>query len=396
MSSFPIKSVLLAVAVLAGAGALGAPFILDSIGHGAKAEAPAQVAPQATPVSVARVEQRFVSPWDEFSGRLEAVERVEIRSRVAGAIQAVHFREGALVKKGDLLVTIDPAPFAAAVERAQAQVRAAQANVVLTRRAQDRAQSLSTTGNISNRDLDQRVNAYREASATLAGAEAALKAARLDLGYTTIEAPVSGRVGRREITVGNLVSAGPQAPALTTLVSVDPIYAGFEADEQIVTRALSLLPQGKDARAEIGLIPVQMGTAADTGTPLTGRLQLVDNAVDPRSGTVRVRAVFDNPDGRLMPGQFVRIRMGRPVAEPALLITERAVGTDQDKKYVMVVDGDNKATYREVTLGPTAAGLRIVTSGLKEGERIVVNGLHRIRPGALIAPQAVSMENGGA
>ena len=203
---------------------------------------------------------------------------------------------------------------------------------------------------------------------------------------------MSGRVGKLEITTGNLVAAGPGAPVLTTLVSVSPIYASFDADEQVVTRALSELPAGASARAQIEKIPVQMGTVADTATPIAGHLQLVDNQVDARSGTVRVRAVFDNADGALMPGQFAHVRMGTVKAETALMVNERAVGTDQSKKFVMVVGADDKANYREVTLGANVDGLRIVTSGLKPGERVVVNGLQRVRPGALIAPQMVAMK----
>ena len=207
-----------------------------------------------------------------------------------------------------------------------------------------------------------------------------------------MRAPVSGRAGKVEVTVGNLVSAGPGSPVLTTLVSVSPIYASFDADEQVVTRALRDLPSGASARAQVEKIPVQMGTAANTDTPLQGHLQWVDNQVDAKSGTVRVRAVFDNKDGALMPGQFAKLRMGQVKNSSVMLINERAVGTDQSKKFVMVIDADNKAVWREVTLGANVEGLRIVTSGLQAGERIVVNGLQRIRPGALVDPQPVAMD----
>jgi len=348
--------------------------------------------PQATPVSVATVAQSEVATWDEFSGRLEAVERVDVRSRVAGTVQSVHFREGSLVKQGDLLIAIDAAPYAAEVERAQAQVVAAEARAAYTASDIVRAKRLWDERAIAQRELDERSNAQREADANLRAARANLQSAQLSLGYTQVRAPVSGRVGRLEVTVGNLVAAGPGAPVLTTLVSVSPIYASFDADEQIVTRALRSLPSGASARAQLERIPVQMGTAASEDTPFEGRLQLVDNQVDAKSGTVRVRAVFDNKDGSLMPGQFARLRMGSPTATKALLVSERAVGTDQSKKFVMVVGADNKAVYREVTLGASVNGLRIVTSGLEVNERIVVNGLQRIRPGALVAPQPVAME----
>lgn len=349
-------------------------------------------APPAVPVSVATVEQREVATWDEFSGRLEAVERVDIRSRVAGTVQAVHFREGGLVKAGDLLITIDPAPYAAEVDRATAQVAAAQARAAFTTSEHERAQRLWEQRAIAEREFEERANARRAADADLRAAQAALQSARLNLGYTQVKAPVSGRVGKLEVTVGNLVAAGPGAPVLTTLVSVSPIYASFDADEQVVARALQTLREASGKAARLESIPVRMATATSADTIFEGHLQLVDNQVDAASGTVRVRAVFDNADGSLMPGQFAKLRMGRPQAASAVLIDERAVGTDQSRKFVLVVDADNKTAYREVTLGGTADGLRIVTAGLQAGERIVVNGLQRVRPGSLVAPQAVVMD----
>jgi len=383
------KRRLLAVvlAVLAVTGISAAVFGVSS-----SSAQPGAAEPQATPVSVATVVQSDVSAWDEFSGRLEAVERVDIRSRVAGNIQSVHFREGALVKKGDLLLTIDPAPYAAEVERADAQVAAAQARVTQAKGEQERSQRLWGEQAISKREFDERTNGKGEADANLRAAQAALQTAQLSLGYTQVRAPVAGRVGKLEVTVGNLVAAGPGAPVLTTLVSVSPIYASFDADEQVVAKALKDVGgNGGPASRNLERIPVQMGTAASTDTPFEGRLQLVDNQVDAKSGTVRARAVFDNKDGQLMPGQFARVRMGQATKATALLINERAVGTDQNKKFVLVVGADNKAVYREVTLGANINGLRVVKAGLAANERIVVNGLQRIRPGALVAPQTVEM-----
>ena len=359
--------------------------------HSGLASAKPSQAVQATPVSVAAVVQSDVATWSDFSGRLEAVERVDIRSRVAGTVQGVHFREGALVKAGDLLLTIDPAPYQADVDRADAQVFAAQSRLANARSNYERSRQLLQDHAISQREYDDSLNAQSEADANLRSAQAQLQTARLSLGYTQVRAPVAGRVGKLEITTGNLVAAGPGAPVLTTLVSVSPIYASFDADEQVVTRALRELPAGASARAQVEKIPVQMGTSGDTDTPVTGHLQLVDNQVDARSGTVRVRAVFDNADGALIPGQFARLRMGQVKTGSALLISERAVGTDQNKKFVMVVGTDDKANYREVTLGANVDGLRIVTSGLNANERVVVNGLQRVRPGALVAPQVVTM-----
>jgi multidrug efflux system membrane fusion protein len=345
------------------------------------------------PVSVAPVTEREITTWDEFSGRLEAVERVELRSRVAGAVQSVHFREGALVRKGDLLVTIDPAPYAAEAERAEAQVAAAQARLAHAATEAARARRLWQDSAIAQREVDERLNAQREAEANLRAAQAQLQSARLNLGYTQLRAPVAGRIGKLEVTVGNLVAAGPGAPVLATLVSVSPIYASFDADEQTVVRALRDLPAGASARQRIERIPVQMATSlTGEATSHTGRLHLIDNQVDAKSGTVRVRATFDNRDGTLIPGQFARIRMGQPQAARVLLVSERAIGTDQDKKFVLVVGDDNKAQYREVALGAPVDGLRVVRNGLKAGERVVVNGLQRVRPGAAVQPQPVAME----
>ena len=339
---------------------------------------PAAAVPQAMPVPVAVIDEREVTTWDEFSGRLEAVERVDVRSRVAGQVKAVHFTEGALVKRDELLVTIDPDPYAAEVDRAQAQVVAAQARLNYAKSEHQRAKRLWEESAIARRELDERVNAEQEADANLRAAQAALQSAKLNLGYTKVRAPVSGRVGRLEITVGNLVAAGPGAPVLTTLVSVNPIYASFDADEHVVLRVLH------DGQRSV---PVEAETVTNGGRQLKGRLQLIDNQVNTRSGTVRVRAVFDNKDGSLIPGQYVKLRMGKAKSENALLVSERAIGTDQNKRFVIVVGPDNKAIWREVTLGGTAEGQRIVTSGLDTGERIVVNGLQRVRPGALLAPQ---------
>jgi membrane fusion protein, multidrug efflux system len=364
------------LAVLVGLGA-GA-FAIRSTNAESKAAAPFKAAPQALPVPVAVIEEREVVTWDEFSGRLEAVERVDVRSRVAGAVKSVHFTEGALVKRGDLLVTIDPDPYAAEVDRAQAQLAAAEARLSYAKIERERAERLWAERFIARTQVDMRLNAEQEADANVRATQAALQSARLNLGYTEVRAPVPGRVGKLEITVGNLVAAGPGAPVLTTLVSVNPIYASFEADEHVVLRALQDGKQG---------IAVEAETVTNGGKQLRGRLQLIDNQVNTRSGTVRVRAVFDNKDGSLIPGQYVKLRMGRAKAEPAVLVSERAIGTDQSKRFVMVVGPDDKAIWREVTLGGTANGQRIVSSGLEPGERIVVDGLQRVRPGMLLAPR---------
>jgi membrane fusion protein, multidrug efflux system len=371
---------LVTAATLAALVALAAGgFALRSTEAESKAPAAQGInaAPQGLPVPVQRIQKQDVTTWDEFSGRLEAVERVDVRSRVAGAVKSVHFVEGALVARDQLLVTIDPDPYAAEVDRAQAQVVAAQARLTYTKSEHERAKRLWDESAIARRELDERVNAEQEADAGLRAAQAALTSAKLNLSYTRVRAPVAGRVGRLEVTVGNLVPAGPGAPVLTTLVSVNPIYASFDADEHVV---LKVLAQGKRD------VPVEAETVTNGGRKLQGRLQLIDNQVNTKSGTVRVRAVFDNKDGSLIAGQYVKLRMGRARAEPAILVSERAIGTDQDKRFVFVVGPDDKAIWRQVTLGGAANGQRIVASGLEPGERVVVNGLQRVRPGALLAP----------
>jgi len=356
--------------------------------NGAIASEPAKAAaPPAVPVTVSTVKAADVTAWQEFSGRLEAVNRVSIQPRVAGAILSVNFHEGALVKPGDLLVTIDPAPYKAAVAQAKAQVQAASAKVDLAKLELDRGRRLSDNKTISQSDLDGRSSSYAQAQADMQAAQAALQTAQLNLDYTQVRAPIAGRVGKIAVTAGNLVAAGSASPALTTLVSVDPVYASFNADEQVVTAALSQLPANDGVAPPVDQIPVQIGTIRDNGTPIAGKLQLIENEVDAASGTVGVRAVFANPGGKLIPGQFVRVRMGQPKSENKIVISDRAVGTDQDKKFVFVVGADNKVAYRQIKLGDLNDGQRIVEEGLATGDRIVVNGLQRIRPGALVDPQ---------
>lgn len=376
------------------AAGVGAVAVLSTLGSTTSHGSASNERP-ATPALVATVDKREITLWTEFSGRLEAIERVELRPRVGGAIHAVHFREGSLVRKGDLLFTIDPEPFRAEVERADAQVSSAEARLSFAQSELDRGMRMTANQTITQRDLDTRTNNVREAEANLSAAKAAAKSARLNLFYTEVRAPISGRVGRIEVTTGNLVNEGSSAPILTTLVSVNPIYVSFDADENAVQRALNTLPAGGDRRVNVSSIPVEMRSGPDSSA-VQGKVQLIDNMVNSSSGTVRVRAVFDNADDRLMPGQFARIRLGQAKPTPALVVPERAIGVDQDKKYVLVVDQSQKASYREIRLGASVDGLRIVTSGLAAGERIIVGGLQKVRPGTLIAPQPASPDASAA
>ncbi len=345
--------------------------------------------PPAMPVSVATVIERRITEWDEFSGRLEAIERVDVRSRVAGYIESIHFAAGAIVARGDTLFVIDPKPFAAEVARAEAALAAARARVALATSELARAQRLLGDNAIAEREFEERQNAQRDTNASVQAAQASLDVARLNLGYTRITAPISGRVSRAEVTVGNLVAAGAGGPALTSIVSISPMYATFEADEQTFLKYAAV---ARSSERGAKRIPIHMGLANEVGHPRPGSIEFVDNRLDPQSGTIRVRAVFENKDGLLTPGLFARLKMGGGGEKNAALINDRAVGTDQSKKFVLVVREDKRLDYREVKLGPVVDGLRVVRDGVAPGEQIVVNGVQRVRPGMLIAPTEMQMD----
>jgi len=340
---------------------------------------------QAAAVDVAEIHTRRISDWREYSGRLEAVEHVEVRPQVSGTITAVHFEDGSLVAQGDILFTIDPRPYEAAVARARADLAAAEARVAYTAAEVDRAGRLLSQNAIAKRDFEEKRNAARVAGAQRQGAQAALATAQLDLEHTRIVAPVSGRVSRAEVTEGNIVASGAASPPLTTLVSVDRMYASFDVDEQ------SFLAFVNPSRKALGELPsVWMGLSNEQGFPRSGQLVSIDNRLDTASGTIRLRAMFNNADDTLVPGLYARIRLGGGAARDAVLIHETAIGTDQDKRFVLVVDDNNQTVYREVRLGAIQEGLRVVEAGLKSGERIVVNGLQRVRPGDPVAPHHVA------
>lgn len=348
-------------------------------------QAVAAVAPSpAVAVDVATVQSRSITDWHDYSGRLEAVDRVEIRPLVSGTITAVHFTDGSLVRKGDVLFTIDPRPYQAAVDRARAELAAAQARVAYAAADLARGKRLLADNAIARRDYEEKRNTSRVAAADLQAAKAVLESADLDLEHTRIIAPIAGRVSRAEVTMGNVVAAGAESVPLTSLVSVAHMYASFDVDEQSFLKFVS------SARGNVGVqVPVLLGLANEKGYPRHGRIASIDNRLDVSSGTIRVRAVFDNADGALVPGLYARIRLGDGAPHAAVLIDEKAIGTDQDKRFVVVVDDDNKTAYREVRLGSSRDGLTVVETGLKAGERIVVNGLQRIRPGDPITPRAV-------
>ncbi|MFJ7795700.1 efflux RND transporter periplasmic adaptor subunit [Pseudomonas sp. NPDC096950] len=347
--------------------------------------APAAQAPTpATAVGVAEVIEKPVTEWSDFSGRIEAIEHVEIRPRVNGTIDAVHFQEGQIVNKGAPLFTIDPRPYQAALAKAQATRESAKARLFLAKTELARSSKLIVERAISQREQDQRANDLLEAQAALSAAQADVLSAELNVQYTTITAPVTGRVSRAELTVGNLVGTGQDAPVLTTIVSVSPVYVNFELDEASYIR---FARNGAKGSTGVNNLPVFMGLSNETDYPYSGHIKSLDNQLDRQSGTLRVRAVFDNANGELTPGMYARVRTGDSAPRAAMLIRDQAVGTDQSRKYVFVVNADNKVAYREVSLGPVIDGLRVVRSGLSKGERIVVEGLQKIRPDDRVEPQ---------
>ncbi len=336
-------------------------------------------------VTVAPAIERQVADWDEFSGHFEAVQSVEVRPRVSGFVQRVTFAEGANVRQGDPLFIIDPRPYEADVARAEAALEQAHTRQQLAQMELERAKQLVNTQAISREELDSRTSGLADGASAVRAAEAALKIARLNLEWTTVRAPISGRVSRAEITVGNLVQAGPPAASLlTTIVSLDPIYVYFDSDEQTYLKFAGT--RGGATRR-----PVQIGLASETGFPHGGTLDFIDNRVDRNAGTIRARAVVQNPDRLFAPGLFARVRLPDGQPRQATLVQDAAVGTDQDRKFVLVLKPDSTVEYRAVTLGRVVDGLRVVHSGLQPGENVVINGLLRVRPGMRVAAKSSSM-----
>jgi multidrug efflux system membrane fusion protein len=350
----------------------------------------AQAQPAGPPppkVTVATVLERSVTEWDEFTGRLEAVDAVAVRPRVSGYVSKVTFTEGAVVRKGDLLFQIDPRPFQAEVDRLRAERSRADAVVDRADSELQRADRLRAENAMSREEFDRRSAFARESKAQVAAVTAGLAAAELNLEFTRVTAPISGRVGRAIVTEGNLVSTGPgDATLLTTLVSIDPIHAHFDADESIFLKYEELARQGLRQNARSAKQPIEMELAGETSYPRQGELDFLDNRLDPSTGTIRGRALFRNPTGDLTPGLFVRLRLPGTSKYAGLLIQDRAVGTDLDKRFVFVVKPDRTIEYRPVTLGPLVDGLRVVRDGLQPGDQIVVNGLQRVRPGSTVDP----------
>jgi len=371
------------VSLRAHAGGWAAAGIFAVTASGCGKDAPPMQVPQVT---VAPAIERVVADWDEFTGHFEAVNSVEVRPRVGGFLQRVGFVEGAIVHQGDVLFVIDQRPYQAEVARAEAVLAQARTRNQLAGMEVERAQKLVNSQAISREELDARTSGRAEGDAGVKGAEAAVLVARLNLEWTVVRAPISGRVGRAEITPGNVVQAGPpSASLLTTIVSIDPIYVYFDTDEQAYLKYMGAQATGPKGRE------VLVGLANETGFPHEGRLNFVDNRVDGTSGTIRARALLSNPNGLFTPGLFARVRLLGSQRHPATLVQDQAIGTDQDRKFVLVLKSDNTVEYRPVVTGRVVDGLRTVESGLKPGERVVINGLMRVRPGMKVAATNAAM-----
>lgn len=373
------------LAVAAAATLLAAALLA---GCGSQAAGGGQMPPAA--VSAAEVLVKKVNPWDEFTGRVEAVETVELRPRVGGYIERVNYKEGDEVKQGDVLFVIDQRSYRAELARAEAELARARSHAELTAGEARRAEALAESKVISVEQYEQRRAAATEAQAQVRAAEAARDMARLDLEFTQVRAPISGRAGRARVTAGNLVGPG-QGTVLTTIVALDTVHVYFEADERTYLRYAAQARNG-DKRSAAGGNPVRVGLASDEGYPHEGVLDFVDNQVNPTTGTIRARAVLSNAKRVFTPGLFARVRLLGGDAYPAMLVDDKAVLTDQDRKYVYVVGEGDRAMRKDVVLGPRVDGLRVVAAGLAAGDRVIVHGVQKVFfPGMPVQANAIAM-----
>jgi len=349
------------------------------------AEATPAGGPQTPPpVNVVAIAKEPVQIWKDFSGRLRAVDFVELRPQVSGSLHDIKFQDGQSVKKDDILFVIDPAPYEATVAQAKAAYQGAKNQSELADKELARAEGLVDSQAISKRTYDERQSESIVSKSSVESASARLRAAQIDLDHAYVKAPIAGRVSRAEITIGNVVQAGPNAPVLTTIASNEGIYADFEVDEQTYTQNVYNIARDREAQSKI---PVEMSPKAVSDATYKGTIESFDNHIDPATGTIRARALFDNKDGTLLPGMFVTVRLGSASQDEAILISEKAIGTDQDRKFVYVVDPTGKVTYREIKTGASISGKRVVLSGLNEGDLVIVDGIIKIRPDMVVTPQ---------
>ncbi|OAM91463.1 efflux RND transporter periplasmic adaptor subunit [Termitidicoccus mucosus] len=386
VSHFRLPAIL---ALLLALGVGGGVYLID--GATAAETGSTATPPPAPRVTVAPVEQRIVTDHRELLGRVDATETVEVRPRVSGYIDEVRLRAGELVNKGDVLFVIDPRQYRAQVNQATAGVERARVRLSIAAREARRSDALLKTRAISEEEADTRSTRFAEVRAELLSAEATLATAQLDLEHTEVRAPVGGRVNRAYVTAGNLVSGSPAgATLLTSIVSVGEVYVYADADEDTVLAFNRLRAAGRIATDKDGRVPVEMQLSDEENFPHRGVIESTDNRIDPATGSLVVRMAFPNTDGRLVPGLFARVRLPVSSPEPSLLVSERAIGTDQNQKFVFTVGADNTVAYRTVRIGPALDSQRVVRDGLKPGERVIVNGLHRVRPGMTVTPELAS------
>jgi membrane fusion protein, multidrug efflux system len=368
------------VAMAALGGAVVSRHVRDA------SAAPAAAMTAGVPVNVDRLEPQTVSPFAEFSGRINAVDYAEIRPQVSGRITEIRFQDGQHVAAGDVLFVIDPRPYQAAVDKAQADLTTAINNAKYAKAERDRGNQLVKSNWLSQETFDQRVNADEVGQAAIQSAQALLASAQINLDYAYVKAPISGRISRAEITLGNLVGSPTAAPALlTSIVSDNGVYADFEVDEQTYLNNVRNYGQSHQEQQNI---PVNVVVRGGENRVYHGHIYSFDNRIDTGSGSIRARARFDNADGGLIPGMFVAVRMGSGEINDALLVPESAIGNDQSKRFVFIVGDGDKAEYRSVELGPQVDGGRVILTGLKPGDRVILDHLQRLAPGAPIVPQA--------
>jgi len=374
---------------MAGVSILAAAVLTACSGsHAEEAGMPPPPSVSAAPVLVKQVSQ-----WDDFSGRVEAVESVELRPRVSGYIDKVNYVEGQEVKKGDVLFTIDARSYRAELDRATAELNRARTQAQVSRSEADRARRLSDQQAISTETWEQRRAVSEQALAQVQAAQAAVDAARLNMEFTQVRAPINGRAGRAMVTAGNLVTAGDSASVLTTLVSLDKVHVYFDADEGTFLRYAQMARKGERPSERDSELPVKVGLSGENGFPHEGKVDFLDNQVTRSTGTIRVRALLDNADRAFTPGLFARVQLLGSGQFQAMLIDEKAVLTDQDRKFVYVVDKDNKAQRRDIELGRNADGLRIVEQGLKAGDLVIIDGVQKVfMPGMPVQAKAVAMQ----
>lgn len=352
-----------------------------------QAGAPMQFPPPGVTVSPPLLQE--IQEWDEFTGRIDAIETVEIRPRVSGYLDQVHFKSGQMVKKGDLLFTIDPRPFQAVLDRADAELQRAKTKLDLTKREMERAARLTEAKAISAEEAETKITAYREASDGLRAAEAALKAVALDVEFCSVRSPINGRVSREMVTAGNYVSgAAGFTTLLTTVVNAEKVYAYADVDESTFLRYQRQSTAGTGTHLTDKVTAAEMQLEGESGYPHKGRIESFDNRIQGTTGSILVRAIFDNKDGTLRPGSFVRLRLPASQAYNGMLVTEHAIGTDQGQKFVLTVGKDNMTEYKAVELGPLVGTNRVIRSGLTKEDQVIINGLAKVRPGMPVAPAA--------